>query len=102
MAKRVIETEMGPMDEVLPYGLAVDGDGNVIVADAQNCCIRNSTPQGHVTTLAGTDEPGLQDGDPVAFAQFKGPYGVAVDENGNVIGWPTRGTTAFAVSPLMV
>src|SRR2546430_15213839 len=36
-----------------PQGVAVDGDGNVYVADTQNHMIRKVTPEGVVTTLAG-------------------------------------------------
>jgi DNA-binding beta-propeller fold protein YncE len=56
-----------------PFGVAVDGDGNVIVADAFNHRIRKITPQGHVSTLAGTDEEGFRDGEGT-FAQFYGPF----------------------------
>jgi hypothetical protein len=68
-----------------PWGIAVDGDGNVIVADKCNHRIRKITPQGHVSTLAGTDVRGHRDGDPVDSPQLNGPTGVAVDQNGNVI-----------------
>jgi DNA-binding beta-propeller fold protein YncE len=37
-----------------PCGVEVDGDGNVIVADTCNHRIRKITPQGLVSTLAGT------------------------------------------------
>jgi DNA-binding beta-propeller fold protein YncE len=56
----------------------VDGDGNVIVADTRNHRIRKFTPQGQVSTLAGTGEKGHEDGGG-AVAQFNEPFGVAVD-----------------------
>eukprot|EP00240_Pyramimonas_obovata_P019631 CAMPEP_0118929388 /NCGR_PEP_ID=MMETSP1169-20130426/6408_1 /TAXON_ID=36882 /ORGANISM="Pyramimonas obovata, Strain CCMP722" /LENGTH=75 /DNA_ID=CAMNT_0006871571 /DNA_START=717 /DNA_END=940 /DNA_ORIENTATION=+ len=37
-----------------PSGVAVDRDDNIIVADLRNRCIRKVTPQGVVSTLAGT------------------------------------------------
>ena len=46
-----------------PMGLAVDKEGNVIVADSSNHRIRKVTPDGVVTTVAGTGEPGHRDHD---------------------------------------
>src|SRR5438477_3869699 len=40
-----------------PYAVAVDGSGNVYVADTYNFTARKITPAGIVTTLAGT--PGV-------------------------------------------
>jgi len=68
-----------------PRGVAVDGDGNVIVADRDNHCIRKVTPQGHVSTLAGTGEVGHRDGGRVTSTLFTSPVGVAVDHRGNVV-----------------
>ncbi len=66
-----------------PEGVTVDVDGNVYVADRENRKIRKITPDGVVSTLAGSGEFGDVDGSGTA-AKFNGPGGVAVDANGNV------------------
>lgn len=67
-----------------PTGLALDGSGNLYVADPLNETIRTITPQGIVSTLAGqARNPGNADG-PAATATFFHPSGVAVDGAGNV------------------
>ena len=68
-----------------PFGVAVDGAGNIFVADVGNNTIRKITSGGEVTTLAGTaGVVGSADGTGAA-AQFNYPEGVAVDSAGNVI-----------------
>ena len=65
-------------------GVAVDGAGNVYVADTWNHKIRKVTPQGVVTTLAGLEgNPGSADGTGSA-ARFSQPFAVAVDSAGNI------------------
>jgi len=67
-----------------PTGVAVDGAGNIYVADMGNFTIRKITSGGEVTTLAGT--PGSQgsaDGTG-NIARLFAPNGVAVDNAGNV------------------
>jgi hypothetical protein len=66
-----------------PRGIAVDGSGNVYVADRHNQLIRKITSAGVVTTLAGSGSSGSADGTGTA-ASFSNPYGVAVDGSGNV------------------
>ena len=66
-----------------PSSLAVDLLGNLYVADTGNHAIRKVSPQGAVTTLAGTGIAGFRDGD-AAQAQFRAPMGVAVDAIGRV------------------
>jgi streptogramin lyase len=67
-----------------PYGVAMDGSGNVYVADTSNNAIRKITSAGVVSTFAGlAGTSGSADGTGSA-ARFNQPYGVAVDGSGNV------------------
>ncbi|HEX2900329.1 MAG TPA: NHL repeat-containing protein, partial [Bacteroidia bacterium] len=67
-----------------PAGLAVDGAGNLYVADARNSTIRRITPAGVVTTLAGSPGiPGSVDG-AGSDARFDHPQGIALDAAGNL------------------
>lgn len=66
-----------------PNGGCVDAVGNVYIADSGNHRIRRVSPEGMVTTVAGTGQPGFADG-PVAQAQFNLPMGLCVDAQGNI------------------
>lgn len=67
-----------------PEGIAVDASGSVYVADSHFHRIRKISPQGEVTTLAGTGESGFADGDAQTEAKFNQPYDVVVDASGKV------------------
>jgi len=66
-----------------PTGVAVDTAGVVYVADLGNNRIRAISPDGMVTTLAGSGERGFEDGLPDQ-AQFDGPFRLTVDGDGNI------------------
>jgi len=67
-----------------PSDVAVDGAGNVYVADTLNNTLRKVTASGVVSTLAGTPgSSGSSDGTGAA-AQFQGPQGLTIDSAGNL------------------
>jgi sugar lactone lactonase YvrE len=67
----------------IPNDLAIDNLGNIYVADVGNNKIRKVTPQGLVTTLAGSGQVGDTDGNG-ASARFSSPNGIAIDAFGDV------------------
>ncbi|MEO1435361.1 MAG: gliding motility-associated C-terminal domain-containing protein [Bacteroidota bacterium] len=66
-----------------PYGLSLDLQGNILVADEWNHLIRRVTPTGTTTTIAGTGQVGFADG-PSNMAQFNYPWDLTVDSLGNI------------------
>ena len=67
-----------------PNGLVRDDQGNFYVADEFGHTIRKITPEGEVTTLAGTPGvSGFSDGAGSA-ALFSSPHGMATDGHGNL------------------
>ena len=66
-----------------PNGVAVDASGNVYVGDEGNHRIRKITPVGVVSTFAGNGTEGFANG-AGATAQFRQPWGIAIDASGNV------------------
>lgn len=65
--------------------MATDKEGNLYVADFYNHAIRKITKDGIITTIAGNHTMGYSgDGGAATAAQLHGPWGIAVDTNGNV------------------
>lgn len=65
-----------------PYGLVIDKNENVYVADYANSNIRKITPAGYITTIAGdSTNPGHVDGVGTA-ASFLYPAGITIDNAG--------------------
>jgi len=82
-----------------PEGVAVDSTGNVFVADTNNLTIRKITPDGTVSTFAGSPgHPGTTDGI-AADARFTHPQGIAVDAQGNVYVADTHNRILRKVTP---
>jgi serine/threonine protein kinase/sugar lactone lactonase YvrE len=67
-----------------PLGIAVDRSGNVYVAEFATDTIRKITPDGTVTTLAGTANVAGSENGVGAEAHFRNPWALAVDRTGNV------------------
>jgi uncharacterized protein YjiK len=68
----------------LPGGLALDGEGDLYIADLGNQRIRKADANGVITTVAGNGTQGFSgDGGPAAQAQLQGlswlPFGLAID-----------------------
>ena len=66
-----------------PVGVITDSNGNLFVADANNNQIREITPAGRVTTFAGNETAGNNNGTGVA-ASFNNPAQLAIDASDNL------------------
>ena len=74
-----------------PYAVAVDASGNIYIADTYNRRIRKVDASGTITTVAGNGYEGSGDlggysgdGGPATSAELAQPFGVAVDNTGNI------------------
>jgi len=69
-----------------PFGVALDGAGNLYIADGGNNVIRKiSAATGIITTIAGNGTKGhYGDGAAATLAQLNHPRGVTVDGSGNL------------------
>ncbi len=66
-----------------PFGVAIDAQGNILIADSGNNRIRKVSTQGIITTVAGSDHA-AGDGGPALTARMFGPSGVAIALDGSV------------------
>jgi sugar lactone lactonase YvrE len=82
-----------------PSAIAVDNAGNLYVADTMNNTIRKITPDGAVSTLAGSaGSSGSADGKGSA-ARFDMPGGIALDGAGNLYVADISSSTIRKISP---
>ena len=79
----------GPATEATmyePYSLAIDADGSVYIVDRLNAVVRKVDPDGIITTVAGTGEPGYSgDGGPGNEAQMREPNDCFLDGRGGLL-----------------
>jgi hypothetical protein len=80
-----------------PEGVAVDGAGNVVIADTSNSRIRVAAAStgtiygqpmtaGDIYTVAGSGKRGFSgDGGPATKAALRSPYGIATDSAGDLL-----------------
>jgi uncharacterized protein (TIGR03437 family) len=68
-----------------PVGMTMDRSGNLYFADSGNDRIRKVSPNGVITTVAGSGDRGFSgDGGPATKAMLNEPTGIAVDPAENV------------------
>jgi DNA-binding beta-propeller fold protein YncE len=81
-----------------PNGIAADCFGNLYIADTGNNSIRKMAADGSVRVLAGAGAMGAADGQG-ADARFNGPFGIAVDLDGNVCVTDQGNSTVRKITP---
>ena len=69
-----------------PWGIAVDREGNVYIADHHNRVVRKVDPKGTITTVAGTGEAGFnREEGPATKVMLHDPIGLFVDDDSGVL-----------------
>lgn len=83
-----------------PSGITIDSMDNLYVADTINYCIRRITPEGLVTTFAGslTQVSGSNDGIGSA-ARFNLPFALDMDNSGNIYVADTFNSVIRKIAP---
>jgi hypothetical protein len=66
------------------YGLAVDGSGDLYIADRTNSVVEKVTPAGILSIAAGDGTAGAPTEGPATSSELGDPEGVAVDSHGNL------------------
>lgn len=80
----------------IPKGVAVDGGGNLLVADVANQAVRKLDSSGAVSTLKLFAEPG---GDPTTYiGGLQGP--IATDKTGSIFVWQRFATNVFSIGKI--
>jgi len=82
------------------FGLAVDLEGNLLIADSEANRIRRVAADGSIATVAGDSDCGLTgDGGPAVGAQLCGPTEIAADSVGDLFVADTGNNRIRRISP---
>ena len=83
------------------YGLAVDSSGSIYISDVGHHRIRKVTPDGNISTFAGTGASGISNGDggPATAAAIQLPRGLAFDAAGNLYFADSSANRVRVISP---
>ncbi len=92
----------------IPIGVSITPDGGYLIADQLNHSVRRVSPEGTITTVAGTGTAGYSgDGGPATSAQLDAPSGAVMsadgrtwiaDPNNNVVREVSPGGTITTVA----
>jgi hypothetical protein len=83
-----------------PYSVVVMPDGGILIADSGNRRIRRVSPDGIISTVAGTGVQGSDgDGGPATAAQLNYPTGLAATPDGGFLITDFFGDRVRSVSP---
>ena len=93
----------GPATQAMlyfPQSIAVDTKGDLIIADRVNNRLRMVTPDGNISTIAGTGTRASDgNGGLAAAADLNRPFVVSTDSSGNIFVIESGGTTVRRISP---
>ena len=83
-----------------PQGVAVDAHGDLFVADTYDNLVREVTPAGIITTVAGNGAAGYSgDGGTAITAELNGPTALALDSSGDLFIADTGNSVIREVTP---
>jgi hypothetical protein len=69
----------------MPYGILLDSNDNLLIADSDNHVIRKVGRDGIIRTIAGSGQRGYEgDGGPALAAKFDSPQALALDRAGRL------------------
>jgi sugar lactone lactonase YvrE len=100
--KRAFEGDGGPAVVAAlagPDATVSDADGNLYLADSGNHRVRKVSPDGIITTFAGTEQGYAGDGGPAVGAKLNLPAALALDNKGSLFIGAFRNHVVRKVSP---